>query len=466
MTNAVLGTKTVWDYQGGEYLQWLVSGDVQIQVSSLAPGGSTIGGIFLDSPASSATAGTAAFVETNTTTSGNWVGTYGGQGYDIEGDPVELPSYASITITGVLTYTSAASTTDTRALESPAGGATRSSTEWFGTTYTIDVNLTDGQLHLLSIYALDWARAGRTEQFQVIDPLTGKVLDTEQLWSFQNGAYELWRVSGHVKIVVTVMGGPNASISGIFLDDATPIASANAASYVKTDATTSGNWVGVYGGQGYDIEGDPVKLPSYASITVGSGASTYTSAASTTDTRALESPAGGATRSSTEWFGTTFMIDVNLTDGQSHLLSIYAMDWARAGRTEQFQVIDPFDGEGPGHRDHLVVHQRGVLAVEGERARADRGDVRRRSQRGYQRNLPRRCDLVTLGRRRVGTKVGCDARRPGDGPEAGCSRTVGLAGRVGRDDAGAGQQRPGSAVAQGPGGAKAQPFGFVARAAH
>ncbi len=313
----------------------------------------------------------------------------------------------------------------------PGGGATRNSTQWFGSSFTIDVNLTDGQSHLLSLYALDWGRTGRTEQFQVIDPLTGKVLDTQQLWSFESGAYVQWKVSGHVQIVVTYTGGPNAAVSGIFLDSPTsgttptptptttptpvptptptpaptptPTPTSSTATFVKDNTTTSGNWVGAFGGQGYDIEGTTPSLPSYAKVSV-TGASTYTAATNTTDARALEAPGGGATRNSTQWFGSSFTIDVNVTDGQSHLLSLYALDWGKTGRTEQFQVIDPFDRQGARHAAALVVRERGVRAVEGVGARADRGHLHRRAQRRRQRHLPRPVHVVMPSANR------CDGR--------------------------------------------------------
>ena len=65
---------------------------------------------------------------------------------------------------------------------------------------------------------MDWvAGKDRSEQFQVIDPATGKVLDTETLSSFYNGAYVTWAISGHVQIKVTMLTGPNAVVSGVFL---------------------------------------------------------------------------------------------------------------------------------------------------------------------------------------------------------------------------------------------------------
>jgi subtilisin family serine protease len=285
------------------------------------------------------TTGTASFVKNDTTTQGTWVGAYGAQGYDIEGFAPGLPSYATMNIAGASTYTWAASTTDPRALENPPSGPARSARTWYGSSFTIDMNLGDGQAHDLALYAVDWDNGGRQEQIQVIDPATGKVLDTESLASFSGGAYLQWKVSGHVQIRVTGLAGPNAVVSGLFLDPT----GAGTASFVKKDTTTQGTWVGAYGGHGYDVEGFSPGLPSYAAVNL-TGASTYTWAASTTDTRALEDPPSGPARSAQTWYGSSFTIDVNLSDGQSHDLALNAVDWDNQGRQEQVQVIDPATG--------------------------------------------------------------------------------------------------------------------------
>ncbi len=50
---------------------------------------------------------------------------------------------------------------------------------WYNTTeFTIDVNLTDGQTHKLSIYALDWDSTVRSERIDIVD-MSGVLLDTE-----------------------------------------------------------------------------------------------------------------------------------------------------------------------------------------------------------------------------------------------------------------------------------------------
>ncbi len=62
---------------------------------------------------SSAT-GTILSVEQDTTIQGNWIGTYGSQGYNVIGNTASYPSYATVTPVGATTGTFVANTTDPR----------------------------------------------------------------------------------------------------------------------------------------------------------------------------------------------------------------------------------------------------------------------------------------------------------------------------------------------------------------
>jgi RHS repeat-associated protein len=115
----------------------------------------------------------------------------------------------------------------------------------------------------------------------------------------------------------------------------------NSAAFVTTDTTTQGNWKGAYGSDGYNIINDAVSYPAYAQVSV-SGQSAYTWAASTTETRALLKAASSTDRLASCWYsGTDFTIDINLTDGNSHRVSVYALDWDGAnGRNGTIDVLD------------------------------------------------------------------------------------------------------------------------------
>ena len=340
-TGAVLDTETLGSFTGGAYLQWVVSGDVEIKVTSLVSASAVVSGLFLDAPPSVPSD----LVNINGTVQGNWVGTFGTQGYDLAGGPSSLPSYASISVSGANINTWAASTTDTRGLENPSGSG-RTAITWASSGYmTINVDLTDGKVHDLSIYTVDWDNLGRTELVQLINPATGAVLSTRTVSSFSGGEYLQWAVTGDVEIKVTKLGGAWAAVSGVFLDAAptTTSSSPPTGTLIQTDNTTEGNWIGTYGTQGYDLADGQASLPSYASITV-TGASTGTWALTTADLRGLED-AGGSGRTADVWDSSvSFTINVTLTDGKLHYLSISTIDWDNTGRTELVQLINPATG--------------------------------------------------------------------------------------------------------------------------
>ena len=159
---------------------------------------------------------------------------------------------------------------------------------------SFNLNLTDGNVHEVTLYADDWDNKGRSEEIQVIDATTGKVLDTEAIGSFQGGKYLSWNLSGNVVIKVTNLGNANALVNGLFFGgkptSPPPTASAT---FVGTDTTTQGSWRNAYGADGYDIAADTSatdpKLPSYATLSLA-GASNYTWTTSTTDPAPCRTP--------------------------------------------------------------------------------------------------------------------------------------------------------------------------------
>src|SRR5262249_19604711 len=157
----------------------------------------------------------AAFNGTDTSTQGNWNGLYGGAGYNVAGSTSSYPSYATVSMSGATQYTWAATTSDARALQIPGSNSNRIAATWYGNdSFTVNVNITDAQVHPLSFYGLDWDPTSRSEQLQVLDASTGAVLSTVSASSFNMGEYLTWNVSGNVQFVVARSGGANAVVSG------------------------------------------------------------------------------------------------------------------------------------------------------------------------------------------------------------------------------------------------------------
>jgi|GEM_PF-4872593 len=171
------------------------------------------------------TSSVAAFYSlTDANTQGNWQGTYGQDGYYLYGDSSHsyssAPSYATVSVTGATAGTWSGSTTDPRAIL-PPGGGTGSAGLLYGGTIFIDVNITDGQSHWVSMYFLDWDISLRQALVYVYDGgSAGTLLDTEPISAFYSGKYLTWGIRGHVKFVIKnlSLNNTNASVSGLFFD--------------------------------------------------------------------------------------------------------------------------------------------------------------------------------------------------------------------------------------------------------
>jgi len=296
------------------------------------------------SATAASTGATASFIAADTTTQGNWIGTYGGDGYSMPNGTPNAPSYAALTASGQSSYTWAASTADVRAPQNPGGSGRMASVWYSGSSFTLDVNLKDGNTHQVALYALDWDnyQGGRAEQIQVLDASSNAVLDTRNATGFQNGQYFVWNINGHVKFLIsTTNPNSNAAISGIFFQTGSTTSTAATATFSAMDATHQGNWIGTYGANGYSIPNGSQSLPAYASLAV-SGQSSYTWAATTSDIRAPQNP-GGSGRTASVWYSApSFTLDVNMKDGNTHTVALYALDWDnyQGGRAEQIQVLD------------------------------------------------------------------------------------------------------------------------------
>jgi uncharacterized delta-60 repeat protein len=353
-TGQVLDTRQISDFASGIYLTWDVSGSVTFRVTRTAGVNAVISGLFFDSNAT-VTPGTASFVNADSTTQGGWKGAYGNAGYAVAGDTSvnnpSLPSFvSSVSLSGNSTYVYQASTSDPRALQQSAfGSANRVAAVWYAApSFTITVNMADTAVHRVSLYAMD-EDSNRAEQIEVINPANGQVLDTRSIANFASGVYLTWDVSGSVTFRITRTAGSNAVISGLFFESNTPV-TPGTASFVKTDTTTHGAWKGVYGSTGYDIAGDTSpnnpNIPSSVASVALNGNANYTYESSTTDPRALQQAADGATsRIASVWYAApSFTITVNMADSATHQVALYAMD-EDSVRAEKIDVIDAASGQ-------------------------------------------------------------------------------------------------------------------------
>jgi hypothetical protein len=107
--------------------------------------------------------------------------------------------------------------------------------------------------------------------------------------------------------------------------------------FVNADTTTQGDWQTLYGADGFNVIGASANYPSYATVTP-SGQSTRVWTTSTSDVRALFNPDGG--RIAAAWYAATlFSVNLDVTDGQTHQVALYFLDWDNAGRSERVDVL-------------------------------------------------------------------------------------------------------------------------------
>src|SRR5262249_42708801 len=157
------------------------------------------------------------------------------------------PPYAVVAPSGQLSYTWAGSTSDVRALQKASNPADRLAATWYGNSFSIDLNLTDGNAHQVGFYVVDWDSTSRSETFEVHDAATNALLDSRIVTGFHNGQYVIWNIRGHVTVVVVSTAGVNAVVSGVFFGgNAPPPGTTATAAFVGTDTTTQGSWKGVY----------------------------------------------------------------------------------------------------------------------------------------------------------------------------------------------------------------------------
>lgn len=197
---------------GNEWLKWIPLAALLLQGINLLIGNA----LLRPDPKVFHDAASARFVQIDTTTGGNWKGTYGGDGYNIVNEAMSLPSNVNVKVSGHSARTWTSSTTDNRAPESVVG-SDRVAARWESQSgFTVDIEITDGQPRRMALYALDWDGNNRSQRIDVIDAATNTLLDSRSISSFYRGQYLVWDLNGHVKIRVNRTGAKTAVISGLY----------------------------------------------------------------------------------------------------------------------------------------------------------------------------------------------------------------------------------------------------------
>lgn len=155
------------------------------------------------------------FVGRDTSRQGWWRTVYGLDGYSFVGDPPVIPAYLQMSMTGATSFTWSNPSSEVKALQRVTGNARIAST-YYGNVMNFDLNFIDGAQHLLALYASDFDSSNRSERVDLLDFVSGAVLDTQTLAAFQQGQYLVWNIKGRVVVRVTRLTGPNAVVGGLF----------------------------------------------------------------------------------------------------------------------------------------------------------------------------------------------------------------------------------------------------------
>ena len=172
-------------------------------------------------PSSTTSGGSAAFVSSDTTPRGDWKGVYGSEGHHVIGDAARVPSYAKVTPVNAGYYLWADHKVYGNELQRSSQSGYIAGTYYSSTSFNVDVNVTDGREHKVTMYFMDYEGAGRRQKVEVLRASDGAVLDTRTFGTdFHRGVYQSWNVTGNVRFRVTRTAGINAVVSGIFFDPA------------------------------------------------------------------------------------------------------------------------------------------------------------------------------------------------------------------------------------------------------
>src|ERR1022692_408760 len=174
----------------------------------------------------------AQFIKEDATTSGNWGGVYGKDGYVLcnyngsGNDKKSLPSYVSSVswssgLPGASTW--ATGTTDTRALspDSSNQGSRNAACDYNNPDMPVTISTTGTNYFQVALYFVDWDNKGRRLAVEMFDANTLDLIAPERVTTnFYGGKYLVYTYNKSVRFRFDQVRGDNAVLSGIFFDAA------------------------------------------------------------------------------------------------------------------------------------------------------------------------------------------------------------------------------------------------------
>jgi hypothetical protein len=181
-------------------------------------------------------------VGNNNSLAGNWIGSFGDQGYVIYDWVTNVSASLDLSLSNALSYIGSLNSKDARALRKPnsTDGVMAVRNAVNGTRGMLEVNLRflDSDVHKVAVYQL----GEMTGTIRVIDPFTGQVLASNSyLGTTNEGVYTIFDVRNSVNLLVSTPTNRQPQINGIFIStptlDAPEIDPPGGGFWGKTDVT-------------------------------------------------------------------------------------------------------------------------------------------------------------------------------------------------------------------------------------
>lgn len=167
---------------------------------------------------------TAAYLKADVATLGLWKGTYGSLGWILPGQGVNLPNTAVSSLLATKTWVWEDPSAQSSALKKIESSERIASCYYSANSFTITLALTDAQTYRVSLYFWDAEKSNISQGVLISNADNGKTLSYQTLSNFGKGVYWTYNMKGSVLIRIKRLSGPQAVLSGLFID---PIPSAS-----------------------------------------------------------------------------------------------------------------------------------------------------------------------------------------------------------------------------------------------
>ena len=291
-------------------------------------------------------ANSATFVKFDYTTKGSWVGVYGADGGYVFQDSGSAPSYGSVSLVNVNYYTW--STVSPQSLQKWSNHSSTINGGIYNDSNNMQLNvsITDGNQHQIALYCFDTDNYNRRWRIDVYDNDANTLIETRYFWNlYDRPVYACWNIKGNISFRFVATDSTSRAIcSGYFFDSSGTPVTGGTCTHTGDDTTTQGNWIGLYGTDGYDVAGQTSSIPGYLNYFGIQYYALYVGPSGSNPN--LQVPGGGSYTIS-EWYGSG-------TGGAN----IFDFDLSHASKIGLYQ----YDNSLTGRENTITVYIDGAVA--------------------------------------------------------------------------------------------------------